>query len=144
MWRAAAIVLAAASASSSAHGAGAAAPASPLPSDTVLLLVAPWCAPCYGELARIEALSVAARPRALQVMLMDDGARARAMVRRVPPALRWEPEPATLREARAMVAERSAGLPYSVATDDTGRICAEQHGGLDPDRVRSLGARCGR
>ena len=142
MLRAAAIVLAVAVASSSGDDAHASSPGSPFPADTVLLLVAPWCAPCYGELARIETLAVAARPRSLRVMLMDEGPRARAMVRRVPAALQWEPDLATMREARGVVAERSAGLPYSIATDGAGRICADQHGGLDVERMRGLAARC--
>jgi len=142
MLRAAAIVMATVVASSSGDDARASTPGSPFPSDTVLLLVAPWCAPCYGELARVETLAAAARPRSLKVMSIDEGPRARAMVRRVPATLRWEPDARTLHEARAVVAERSAGLPYSIATDGAGRICADQHGGLEVERMRGLAGRC--
>jgi len=121
--------------------AGADAP-SPFPPGVVLMLVAPWCAPCHGEIARADALAAAARPHALLVMAMDDGPRARAMVRRVAPALRWEPAADTMRRARADALERAAGLPYSIATDDRGRICADRRGGLDDARVRDLVARC--
>lgn len=114
------------------------------PPDTVLLLVAPWCAPCYGELARLGEIAAAAAPRAVRVMPIEDNARARAMVRGVAAERMWTVSPQRMRQARADLLEQAAGLPYAVVTDERGAICAGQGGGLDRERTRALVARCGR
>lgn len=114
------------------------------PPDTVLLLIAPWCAPCYGELARLDEIGAAAKPRAVRVMLIEDGPRARAMVRSVPAERLWTLSPQRMRQARSDLLERAAGLPYAVVTDADGAICAGQGGGLDRERTRALVVRCAR
>lgn len=123
---------------SSAAGAG----ASIYPPDTVLLLVAPWCAPCYGELARLDEIAAAAIPRAVRVMPIEDGARAIAMVREVPADRLWTVSPQRMRQARADLLEQAVGLPYAVVTDAGGAVCAGQGGGLDRERTRALVGRC--
>jgi thiol-disulfide isomerase/thioredoxin len=125
-----------------ASGAEAAEPILLYPKNTLLLLVAPWCAPCYGELARLDDIAAAARPLQVRVLLVDDGIRARAMVRGVPSSHRWEPAADEMRRVRADLWTRTRGLPYTVVTDRHGKICAEQKGGLDPARTRALVERC--
>ena len=114
------------------------------PSDTVLLLIAPWCAPCYGELARLDEIAAAAGPRAVRVMLIEDGPRATAMVRALRPEQVWTASPRQMRQARADLLERAVGLPYSIVTDARGAVCAGQGGGLDRARTALLVKRCDR
>lgn len=124
-------------------GSGSAAEPGPLyPENALVLFVAPWCTPCYGELARLDDIAAAARPRQVRVLLVEDGVRGRAMIRNLEPSHRWEPPASEMRRIRANMWRRTAGLPYSVATDERGRICAEQKGGLDPARTRQLVERC--
>jgi thiol-disulfide isomerase/thioredoxin len=124
------------------NGAAAAEPAPRYPERTVLLLVASWCAPCYAELARLDDIAAAARPLQVRVLLVDDGARSRAMVRGINAARRWEPKGGELSRIRADIWRRTAGLPFSVVTDSEGRICGEQSGGLDARRTLALVKRC--
>jgi len=142
-----AVVLLAGILTAAADGAGAVAGNVPdgapgYPPRSVLLLVAPWCAPCHAEVARLDALAAAATPLSVRVLLVDQGARARAMVRDVPSAQRWEPPADAWRRARADLMARTPGLPFSVVTDGQGRICAATGGGLTPERVRALIRRC--
>jgi thiol-disulfide isomerase/thioredoxin len=123
-------------------GAAAADQAPRYPERTVLLLVASWCAPCYAELRRLDDIATAARPLQVRVLLVDDGARSRAMVRGIDAARRWEPAADELRRVRSDIWQRTAGLPFSVVTDGKGRICAEQSGGLDAARTLALVKRC--
>lgn len=125
-----------------AGAAPAAEPPPRYPPHVVLLLVAPWCAPCHGELARLDAVADAAAPRSVRVFSVDQGTRARAMVRDVPAARRWEPAADEWRRARADLMARTPGLPFSVATDARGRVCAASGGGLDAGRTRALVKRC--
>ncbi|KQN89813.1 hypothetical protein ASE95_16700 [Sphingomonas sp. Leaf231] len=122
--------------------ARAADPAPHYPPDTVLLLVAPWCAPCHAELARLDAIAAAARPHAVRVFMVADGAGARAMWQRVPEAYRWTPPDGEARRYRADAMGRTPGLPFSIATDARGRVCATHGGGLDAPRAARLVAAC--
>lgn len=108
----------------------------------MLLLVAPWCAPCHAELARLDAIAAAARPLAVRVFAVEDNVRARAMLRGVPEARRWSPPEGEARRARADALARAPGLPFSLATDSAGRVCAGQGGGLDAARTAALVATC--
>lgn len=112
------------------------------PADTVLLLVAPWCAPCHAELARLDTIAAAARPLAVRVLAVEDNPRARAMLARVPERQRWSPPEAEARRTRADALGRAGGLPFSLATDGAGRVCAGQGGGLDAARTAALVAKC--
>lgn len=114
-----------------------------LPPGTLLLLVAPWCAPCWGELAHIDALAKAAAPLKLRVLAMEDGARARAMTADLPPERRWTPVPTDRADVRAALWSRTPGLPFSIATDAKGRICAQHGGGLTEARALLLAKQCG-
>lgn len=117
-------------------------PALRYPPDTLLLLVAPWCAPCHGELARLDAIVAAARPLTVQVVAIEDNPRARAMVGGVAPRRRWTPPEDDARRYRADLMARAAGLPFSVATDAAGHVCAGVGGGLNDARIAALLARC--
>lgn len=112
------------------------------PENTVLLLVAGWCAPCRGELAQIDAIAEGAAPYGVRVLLVDDSKAGRRMVASLPPARRWIPDDAAYAAARAALLSRTPGLPYSAAFDASGTLCADRRGGLDPDRVRALVSRC--
>lgn len=114
-----------------------------LPSNSVLLLVAPWCAPCWSELGRIDALASAAAPLTVRVLAMEDGARARAMTADLPPGRQWLPAPDARARVRAGLWAMTPGLPFSVATDRAGKICADHGGGLTDAQARILAKRCG-
>ncbi|PCD03073.1 hypothetical protein COC42_01215 [Sphingomonas spermidinifaciens] len=118
----------------------ASAPASePLPADSLLLLVASWCVPCYGEIARLDALQTAAGPVEVRVVPYDRRPATARMLARVDPD-----RIATSRVVVAALSSRTAGLPYSVMTDAAGRICAELSRPLDPAGVTEMRRRCGR
>lgn len=112
------------------------------PANSVLLLVAPWCAPCHAELARLDTIAAAARPRAVRVFMVDDGPRAAAMWRRVPDVYRWTPPAGEERRYRADAMARTVGLPFGMATDARGRVCATDGGGMDAARIRMLVQAC--
>lgn len=113
-----------------------------LPAGTVLLLVAPWCAPCWEELKRLDGLAVAAAPLRVRVLMMEDGPRARAMAAEIAPAWQWTPDGAIRARVRAALWARTPALPFSVATGTTGVVCAEQSGGLNADNAKMLARRC--
>lgn len=114
----------------------------PLPETAVVLVVAGWCAPCRAELAQLDAIAAAARPRTLLVAALDDGASTRAMMAGVPAERRWLLAPAQRAGLATLVYARSAGLPYAFATDAHGARCADLAGGLDAPRTRTLISRC--
>lgn len=121
---------------------GGAAPAVHYPERTVLLLVASWCAPCRGELARLDEIARAAAPYEVRVMLVDDSKAGRRMVAAISPGRRWAPDPDAYLAARTELLRRTPGLPYSAAIDGDGALCADWRGGLDPARVRALVMKC--
>ena len=112
------------------------------PENTVLLLVASWCAPCHAELAQLESITRAAAPFAVRVMPVDDSRNSRRMVAALPPQRQWAPDPAVMAAARHDLVARTPGLPYAVAIGPRGRPCADQRGGLDAARAEALVARC--
>lgn len=119
--------------------AGAAPAATPLPPDSVLLLVASWCVPCHGEIARLGELQAAAGPIVVRVVPYDSRPTTRRMLARVDPA-RIAASSSTV----AALASRTPALPYSVMTDAAGGICADHARALDAEAVRAMRRRCGR
>lgn len=113
-----------------------------LPARAIVLVVAGWCAPCHGEIARLGEIASAAPGRSIRVTGLDRGAATRAMLAKVPPQHRWEPDSAVIARLRAQVFDRSAGLPYAIATDGEGRPCADLTLPLDRERTRDLVLRC--
>ena len=97
-----------------------------LPSDTLLVLVAPWCASCWGELARLDELAAAAAPLTIRVLVRDEGARARARIADLPAERRWAPaakDRSAVRAAlwaRTLIASKSEGavVPRLTRKDD--------------------------
>jgi thiol-disulfide isomerase/thioredoxin len=114
------------------------------PAGSVLLLVAPWCAPCHAEISRLDAIAQAAKPRAVRVFMVEDGPRAQAMWRGVPAVYRWTPPANEERRYRSDAMSRAAGLPFGFVTDASGRVCAAKGGGMDAERVGLLIADCGK
>jgi hypothetical protein len=113
-----------------------------LPREAVVLVVAGWCAPCRGEIARLASIAQAARPRTVLVAALDDQPSTRTMLAGVPAAHRWQLGRADRDRLGTAVFARSAGLPYAFATDARGARCADFSGGLDAPRTRALVARC--
>lgn len=114
------------------------------PANAVVLVVAGWCASCHEELTRLDAIVPAADGRRVLVVGLDNSPGTQAMLHRVPPAMRWQPGPSGRSALRNAVYTASAGLPYAVATDPHGRVCADLTLPLDPARTRALTMRCGR
>lgn len=112
------------------------------PPRAIVILVASWCAPCRGELARLDEIAAAAGNHATQVLAIDDSAATARMLRLVDPALVWRPDAAQRARVRAALLARTPGLPYAAATDARGAICAEENGGLDRGRIAALVRRC--
>lgn len=122
----------------------AAAATSDYPPETVLLVVAAWCAPCQGELARLAEIGRGARPYRVLVVPYDDSRATRAMLEGVPTAQRWQPDRAAQRRLAAEVARRSPGLPFSLATDRDGHVCGGHGEALDAASAADLVAACRR
>lgn len=114
------------------------------PPESLLLFVASWCAPCHGELARLDAIGRGAQPYRVLVVPFDESRATRAMLERVPPAQRWQPDRATQRQFAAEVARRSAGLPFSLALDRDAQICAGHPEALDAASAAAMVASCRR
>lgn len=114
------------------------------PPDSILLFVAAWCAPCHGELAHLAEISRAARPFRVLVVAFDDGKGTRAMLDAVPVAQRLVDDRATQRRLVTEVERRSAGLPFSLAIDQEGQICAAQAALLDGATAAALVSACRR
>ncbi|WBH17873.1 TlpA family protein disulfide reductase [Sphingomonas radiodurans] len=125
-----------------ACGPAMAEPPAHYPERTILLLVASWCAPCRGEIARIEEIATAARPFAVRVLLVDDTRASQRMIAALPATRRWSPDPDHVAAVRAGLLARTPGLPYSVAFDRQGRLCADRRGGLNPEQAKLIVARC--
>lgn len=121
-----------------------AAPAPAGPPESILLFVASWCAPCHGELARLTEIARGAQPYRVLVVPFDDSRATRAMLERVPPAQRWQPDRGTQRRLAAEVAQRSAGLPFSLALDRDAHICAARAEALDAASAAAMVALCRR
>jgi hypothetical protein len=127
-----------------ALGRASAASAPGYPPETVLLVVAAWCAPCHGEVARLAEIGRGARPYRVLVAAFDDSRATRAMLEAVPPAQRWQPDRAALRQLVAEVERRSPGLPFSLAIDRDGHVCGGQGEALDAASAAKLVAACRR
>lgn len=112
------------------------------PSQTVLLFVAGWCAPCQAELQQLSQITAAARPFRVLVVPLDKGRRVERMLESVPAAQRWRPEGAAWSQVQDDLLSGTAGLPFSVALAADGRPCASSRRGLDAAGVTQLVARC--
>lgn len=113
-----------------------------LPPSAILLFVAEWCAPCHAELARLDEIAAAARPFRVLVVSLDDRRGEARMLRGVDPARLWRPGAAELARVRRALFADVAGLPYSVAVDERGRMCGDSRRGLDAARTRALLRAC--
>lgn len=112
------------------------------PADTLLLVVASWCAPCHGELRALDAIAAAARPARTLVVAYDDTRATRAMLRAIAPDHRWPVNTPAQRQIRRQLVRDAVGLPYAVLTDARGDPCATSNQGLNADRVRRLRQGC--
>lgn len=114
------------------------------PADSLMLFVAAWCAPCHAELRRLDEIEAAAGPKTVRVVAFDDDPRTEAMLRVVSPRLLWRPTKQMWVRIHEDLSPRTAGLPFSLATDEQGRPCGESRQGLDAARTRTLIAACER
>jgi hypothetical protein len=114
------------------------------PQRTLILLAAPWCAPCYREIAEIEQIAAASRPFDVRLFVIEDGERARAMARRVAPSRLWQPNTGQFSAARSQLLTNASGLPHAVAIDGEGQICTEYGGTIDAGRARRMVELCTR
>lgn len=112
------------------------------PSETVLLFVAGWCAPCMAELQRLPEITRAAAPYRVLVVPIDEGRRVERMLQGVPAEQRWRPTALVAQRLRSDLLSASSGLPYSVALDADRHSCADSRLGLDARRAADLVTRC--
>lgn len=112
------------------------------PPRAVVLVIAGWCAPCREELAHRAELAVAAAPRVVRVVGIDDSRSTRAMLAALPRWAVWHLDPAERARLAEAVFARSPGLPYAFATDAQGARCADVAGELNAAHTRALVARC--
>lgn len=112
------------------------------PANSILLLVASWCAPCHAELANLPAITRGALPFGTLVVPFDDSPATRSMLERVPAAQRWQPGRAMQRRLMQDVAAGTAGLPFSLGVNGDGEICGSARQGLDGQSAKALVARC--
>lgn len=115
--------------------------APPLPTRTLILFVADWCAPCHAEVARVPAIAAAAKPWRVRVTSGDANPSHR-LLQHVAVDQRWTPDAHTAALLRDELLSRTAGLPFAVALDGNGRVCAESAHALDAERTAMLLARC--
>ena len=108
------------------------------PPRTIILFVADWCAPCHAEVERLPEIVAAARPWRVLVA-QGDAAPDDRLLARVPADRRWTPPDGAARRA---FLSATAGLPYAVALDAAGRICADTRRGLDGARAALLVTAC--
>jgi len=125
-----------------AAGSPVQAPVAALQPDTLILFVASWCAPCRIELARADAIAVAARPRRMRIVPLDKGQGTTAMLRKVRPDLVWNPDKAEMQALETRLLTQTAGLPFSAMTDDAGKPCALHRAILDTAAVAVMRKSC--
>ena len=112
------------------------------PSDTLLMFVASWCAPCRAELSRIDEVIAAARPLRVLVVPLDRGRRTDDMLRPVPPAMVWHPGNADRARLQEQFFRDNAGLPFAAIVNADGTTCATNRTPLDGKRVIAMAAAC--
>ena len=112
------------------------------PPRTLVLFVADWCAPCHGEVAWLDEIAQAAPGWRIGVADGDSPRRPGRLVRAVATERRWVPDATTTARLRRELFPDMAGLPYSVAFDGAGRVCAESRRPLDAARVAAMLATC--
>lgn len=122
----------------------AAAPGRALPVDgpAIVMLWAPWCAPCREEVRRYPELSAAAAPVPVYVVALDTPIGRRALLRSIP-------RERLLFETRPSIAvlphwsPDTAGLPTTFAVDARNRRCASVGRSLNVERLVALIKACG-
>ncbi len=108
------------------------------PKESILLMVASWCAPCHAELRRLGEISGAAAPWSVRVVPHDDDWATMAMMEGVPKGQRLMADRATIEQWTG----QTRGLPFSVAVDADGKVCGRVRGGLDGAKARALILAC--
>lgn len=96
------------------------------------------CSLCMTELTHIRALEAAAAPGRFITVALEDPVRAAATSQRLeltpPHSFVAEGDPA---QALAAVSQGGQRLPYAIALDAQGRVCARRLGLLGTDRIKS-------
>lgn len=111
------------------------------PAPSLVMLYAPWCAPCRAELKTYPALAAAAAPLPLIVVVTDGGPGDGTRLTAIPRERRrvWPRSSAALLR---LWPDDAAGLPFAAMIDLRGRTCAVRNGGLNPGTVAAMRAEC--
>jgi thiol-disulfide isomerase/thioredoxin len=109
---------------------------------SIILFWAAWCAPCRAEISAWPELQRAADPLPVHVVVLDTSVEKSTALLKALPANRVHNNRASSFSMLTAWADRASGLPFAVAIDASGHICASQNGGLTAERVVAMRRRC--
>jgi thiol-disulfide isomerase/thioredoxin len=122
--------------------AGSAEPRPQAPPGALLLFVASWCAPCYGELRALPEIARAAGPLRTLVVPVDARRQTDRMVAGIPAERLLRLEPTKAMALMRAAAGTAPGLPTSAMTRPNGETCAVRRTPLTPATVAAMRAAC--
>ena len=113
-----------------------------IPKPSIVMFWAAWCAPCRAEISAWPELQRAAGSLPIHIVTLDTPIeRSHALLKALPVERVHHGQSSSLSMLAAW-SDRASGLPFAVALDAQGRICASQNGGLTVVRVAAMRRSC--